>query len=200
MRKEMPDWLEALPTGRKELRPFTAFQRKRERLGQPPRVWHVEVRYRQCDGPRLPWSEDFGKGSGQVYSLDGERPQRSCNEVEVAKLLRAVRPEAYWISGFAPSQIPDLWRPWVLGPTEAPTWLREFDWRLRPRIYAPKAGMPDVVAWDPEQGLESFLFVECKGPKGRIKDAQEDWVAAAIEEGVPASSFAVAIRVFQVGH
>jgi hypothetical protein len=28
-------------------------------------------------------------------------PQRSLNEVEAAKLLRAVRPEAYWISGFA---------------------------------------------------------------------------------------------------
>lgn len=68
---------------------------KHERWGPPPRVWHVEIRYRQWDGPRLPWSEDFGKASGQVYSLDGKEPIRSCNEVEVAKLLRSVRPEAY---------------------------------------------------------------------------------------------------------
>jgi hypothetical protein len=56
--------------------------------------------------------------------------------------------------------------------------------------------MPDVVARDPDRGLESVLFVECKGPKEKNKEAQEDRVAAAIEEGVPASSFAVAIRVF----
>ncbi len=56
--------------------------------------------------------------------------------------------------------------------------------------------MPDVVAWDPDQELESALFVECKGPKERNKEAQEDWVAGAINEGVSASSFAVAIRVF----
>ena len=91
----------------------------------------MDIRYRQWDGPRLPWSEDFGKASGQVYSLDGSVPQRSCNEVEVAKLLRAVRSEAFWISGFAPSKMPGLWRLWVLDPAEAPTWLKEFDRRLR---------------------------------------------------------------------
>ncbi len=197
---ETPDWLEALGPGRKELRPFTAFERKHERLGLPPRIWHVEVLYRQWDGPRLPWSENFGKASGQVYSLDGGMPQRSCNEVEVAKLLRAVRPEAYWISGFAPSQIPDLWRPWALGPAEAPAFLKELDLSLRSRVSALKGGMPDVVAWDPDQRLETVLFVECKGPKEKNKEAQEDWVTATIEEGVPASSFAVAIRVFQVRH
>jgi hypothetical protein len=55
--------------------------------------------------------------------------------------------------------------------------------------------MPDVVAWDPDQGLESVLFVECKSPREKTKEAQEDWVAAAIEEGFPALSFAVAIRM-----
>lgn len=56
--------------------------------------------------------------------------------------------------------------------------------------------MPDVVAWDPELGLESALFVECKGPNEKIKEAQEDWVTAAIEEGIPPSSFAAGIRIF----
>lgn len=55
--------------------------------------------------------------------------------------------------------------------------------------------MPDVVAWDLDQGLESVLFAERKGPKENIKEAQEDWVAAKIEEGVPESSFATVIRV-----
>jgi hypothetical protein len=191
-----PKWLEALGHVDKELLPFIAYERKHERVGQTPRIWHVAIRYHQWDGPRLPWSEDFGKASGQVYSLDGGVPQRSCNEVEVAKLLRMVRPEAYWISGFAPSKMPALWRPWVLDPAEAPAWLKEFDQRLRPRISAPRGGMPDVVAWAPDRELESVLFVECKGPKEKNKEAQEDWVAAALTEGVPASNFAAAIRVF----
>jgi hypothetical protein len=56
--------------------------------------------------------------------------------------------------------------------------------------------MPDVVAWDSDRGLKSVLFAECKGPKEKIKAAQEEWVAAAMEQGVPESSFATVIRVF----
>ena len=191
-----PGWLRALGSGSKAQRPLVARARKQERREAPPLVWHVEIRYRQWDGPRLPWSEDFGKASGQVYSLDGADPVRSCNEVEVAKLLRTVRPEAYWVSGFAASRIPELWRPWVLAPAEVPVWLREFDRRLRPRISAPTGGMPDVVAWAPDRGLDSLLFVECKGPKEDVKESQEDWVTAALEEGASVSSFAAGIRVF----
>jgi membrane protein required for colicin V production len=29
--------------------------------------------------------------------------------------------------------------------------LKEFDRRLRPRVFAPRGGMPDVVAWDPDR-------------------------------------------------
>ena len=29
-----------------------------------------------------PWHEHFGKGRGQVRSLDGTEPLRSCNEIE----------------------------------------------------------------------------------------------------------------------
>jgi hypothetical protein len=46
---ETPEWLEALGPRSKAERPFTAFERKHERRGQPPRIWHVEVRYRQWD-------------------------------------------------------------------------------------------------------------------------------------------------------
>jgi hypothetical protein len=53
---------------------------------------------------------------------------------------------------------------------------------------------PEVT--HPDQELESVLFAECKGPKEKNKEAQEDWVAAAIDKGVSASNFAVAIRVF----
>ena len=70
---------------------------------------------------------------------------------------------------------------------------QEFDRRIRSRVLAPKGGMLDVVARDPDHGLESVLFVECKGSKEKNEEGQEDWVGVAIEEGIPASSFAVAI-------
>ncbi len=58
-------------------------------------------------------------------------------------------------------------------------------------------GIPDVVAWDPgKEALQSTIFVECKAPKEKIKDSQEDWMAAAIKEGISSSQLAVALRVF----
>lgn len=42
---ETPEWLETLGIRHKELRPFTAHERKRERVGQAPHLWHVDVRY-----------------------------------------------------------------------------------------------------------------------------------------------------------
>jgi hypothetical protein len=193
---EPSEWLDVLGTGHRELRPFAAGKRKSDQRVRSPSVWHVELCYRQWDGPIGPWEEHFGKASKQVYPLDAGAPERSCNEVEVAKLMRAVREEAYWVSGYNASNIPGLWRPWVISPAERPVWLEELDRRLRPRIFAPRGGMPDVVAWDAAGPLESALFVECNGPTESVLEAQEDWVAAAIEDGVPAASFAAAIRVF----
>ncbi len=128
------EWIDALGSRRKTLLPFAAANRKQERRIQPPRIWHVERRYRQWDGPIGPWAEHFGKGRGQVYSLDGKEPIRSCNEVEVAKLLEAVRFEAFWISSYNPSAIPELWRSWVLAPAEMPNWLKDLDSRIRQRL------------------------------------------------------------------
>jgi hypothetical protein len=68
---------------------------------------------------------------------------------------------------------------------------------LRPRLFAPRGGMPDVVAWNPGLGLDSALFVECKGPKEKIKEGQEDWVAVVIEDGIPGSRFTASIRGFE---
>ena len=44
---ETPEWLATLGTRHKELHPFTAHERKRERVGHAPHLWHVDVRYRQ---------------------------------------------------------------------------------------------------------------------------------------------------------
>ncbi len=81
-------WISVLGTGPRRSLPFVASQRKQERRIEPPRISHVEIRYRQWDGSIGPWAEHFGKGRKQVYPLDGGPPERSCNEVEVAKLLR----------------------------------------------------------------------------------------------------------------
>jgi hypothetical protein len=44
--------------------------------------------------------------------------------------------------------------------------------------------MPDVVAWDHREPLESALFVECKGPREAFLEAKEEWVWAAGQAGL----------------
>ena len=159
-------------------------------------IAHLDLRYRKWDGPKLPWKEDFGKAGGQVYSLDGTEPQRSCNEVEVAKRLRCVRDHAFWISCYSASQIPNLWRPWAKAPDEAPHWLLALDRNIRRLVSNAKGGIPDVVAWNDDDSRESALFVECKGTNESFKEGQEDWVAAALACGLHRTQFAVAVRTF----
>jgi hypothetical protein len=123
-------------------------------------------------------------------------PERSCNEVEVAKLLRNVRREAFWVCSYAPNKVPDTWRPWSISPGDLPTWLKELDKRVRAHLVSKTGGIPDVAAWNPDRPLETVIFVECKGPKEDVKVDQEDWVAAALEHGLTPENFAVAVRHF----
>ena len=104
------DILRALDPCKSYERAISAEKREHPRQAPAPVVLHVEVSYKQWDGPRLPWREDFGKGRGQVYSRDGTAPQRSCNEVEVARQLGGVRRHAHWISSYSPAGARDLAR------------------------------------------------------------------------------------------
>jgi hypothetical protein len=192
----LQDILSALqPRARRELR-FLAAKRNSPALREAPLVEHLELLYKQWDGPPLSFAEDFGKKGGQVYSRDGADPLRSCNEVEVAKRLRQVRDHAVWISSYSPSQIPSLWRPWTSGPSEAPSWLLELDREIRALTSRASGGIPDVVAWNNDNARATALFVECKGLKETFKESQEDWVAAAIDCGIRSSQIAVAVRLF----
>lgn len=191
------EWWGGVPGTTVRVLPFVARSRSSEQVRNTPQIRHVEIPYRRWDGPIGPWAEHFGKGRQQVYPLDGGPPERSCNEVEVAKLLRKVRDEAFWVSSYNPTMIPQLWRPWVIAPKEMPDWLKEFDHSLRRSMVSPRGGIPDVVAWDDVGSLESAVFVECKAPKEKVKESQKDWTSAAIEEGVSPSRLAVALRVFR---
>lgn len=191
----MIDWLKALP-GTKYEAPFAAPERIRDSLSPSPVVVHVEISYRQWDGPIGQWAEHFGKGRQQVYPLVGTDPIRSCNEVEIAKLLRAAGRSAYWVSCYNPSKVPDIWRPYTLAPEAMPDWLQQIDGKIRARTGHPKGGIPDVVSWDVSDPRGTVVFVECKGPKEKIKAKQEDWVCAAVEQGLEVERFAVAIRTF----
>src|SRR4051794_25557113 len=131
---ENNDWLSSLGTGRQTKVSFAARKRSTERQQAPPILTQIELPYRQWDGPIGPWSEHFGQASKQVYPLDGGPPERSCNEVEVAKLLRNVRQEAYWVCSYAPSKVPEIWRPWSIAPSNLPTWLKDLDKRIRARL------------------------------------------------------------------
>ena len=166
-------------------------------LGPPAAVRYVQFSFRRWDGPIGDWKEHFGKGRGQVYSLDGTEPVRSCNEVEVAKRLRTAREHAFWFSEYNPTVIPPTWRPWVRSlRDQAPQWLTSLDTAVREHVSSPRGGMPDVVAWDEDEPLRSAIFVECKAPREAVAEAQEDWVWAARHAGVRLSQIAVSLRPF----
>jgi hypothetical protein len=67
---------------------------------------------------------------------------------------------------------------------------------IRERINSPAGGLPDVVAWNDDHPSHSAMFVECKGLKEDFKEAQEDWLWAALCEGIKVSQFAVSVRAF----
>jgi hypothetical protein len=141
----------------------------------PSSVEHVEFPYRRWDGPVGAWSEHFGKGRGQVHSLDGAAPLRSCNEVEVGKRLRDARQHAYWFSGYNVARVPEIWRPWVRSlNADAPGWLSQLNSAIRGVISSRRGRMPDET----------------------VLEAQEDWVWAATQAGLHLSQVAVSVRPF----
>jgi hypothetical protein len=166
------------------------------RLGTPRSVAHVRLPYLRWDGDVGPWSDHFGKGHAQVRSLDGSPPLRSCNEVEVTKILRRQREHAFWVTAFPPTRVPEIWRDWVLPFAHVPPWLRRIDDAARKYMAAPRGGIPDVVAWNTSDPKKSALFVECKGPKEGFSEAQEDWLCLAIRGGLLEQQFAVSVRPF----
>jgi hypothetical protein len=191
------DWIDSIGATRKG-EVLVAARRLREspESGPPSLAVQIEFDFRQWDGQIGEWSEHFGKGRGQVYSLDGGEPLRSCQEVEVAKRLRVARDHAFWFSGYSVARVPSLWRPWVSSLAEAPDWLVSLDRTIRQHISSRKGGMPDVVAWDDLDPLGSAIFIECKGPRETFKPAQEDWVCGALRAGVGLRQIAVAVRPF----
>ncbi len=190
-----PDWIALIGAQSLGSRPLAAASRKRPPLGPASPVLHIQLAFRQWDGPVGEWRDHFGKGRGQVHSLDGKDPLRSCNEVEIAKQLRRVRQHAYWFSQYSVDLVPQIWRPWVRSlSSETPAWLTAFDARVRERIHSRSGGMPDVVAWNHGDPLRSALFIECKGPRERFSEAQEDWVLGAREAGLQLSQLGVSLR------
>ena len=180
-------------------------------VGVPPMLrMHgdlMPIKFRELRAPELEGylteiltrnqQEHFGKGRGQVYSLDGTEPLRSCNEVEVTKRLRTIRDRGYWFSEYNPSSVPLIWRPWVRSlRDQIPEWLRSLDMAVRQLVSSQRGGMPDVVAWNVAEPLRSAIFVECKGPREAFGEAQEDWLWAARQEGVELSQIAVSVRPF----
>ncbi len=191
------DWIDSIGATRRG-GVLVAARRPREspECGPPSLVAQIEFELRQWDGQIGEWSEHFGKGRGQVYSLDGSEPLRSCQEVEVAKRLRVARDHASWFSGYNVARVPSIWRPWVSSLADAPDWLVSLDKAIRRHLSSRKGGMPDVVGWDDLDPLGSAIFIECKGPRETFKPAQEDWVWAALRAGLKATQLAVAVRPF----
>jgi hypothetical protein len=190
------DWIAKIGAHSLGPRLFAAKARKHPRYVPPRNIEHFQFAFSQWDGPIGPWEEHFGKGRGQEHSRDRGDPLRSCNEVEVAKVLRGIRQHAFWVSAFDTSRMPAIWRRWVLSMGELPPWLARLDTTIRALIRSKKGGMPDVVAWSDDDPLRSSLFVECKGAKEGFKEAQEDWVWAGLASKVADTQIAVSVRPF----
>jgi len=208
---ENPQWLATtlLPAGRRIARAELPSKLK---VGLPEGVTaFVEMRYKQWDGHPGEWHDSMGKSMKCVYPLDRKEPFRSCNEVEVAKLLRsglgyeAFFLTTFWIPDGSAEDRPD-WRPWTIKKESFPAWLRKLDYDIRRLSWWPKktgggpkaGGMPDVVGWDPgaTDPARTAVFVECKGAGEATRQDQWPWFSAAIELGVPAERFGVAYRPF----
>jgi len=154
----------------------------------------------------------MGKGKKCVYPLDEKVPFRSCNEIEVAKLLRSgLGYKAFFLTTFpipdgSDNQDQPDWTPWTIKKEGLPAWLRDLDYGIRRLSCWPKkkggtpkdGGIPDVVGWDPGAAdpAQTAVFVECKGPKEGTRKDQWPWFSAAIELGVPAERFGAAFRSF----
>jgi hypothetical protein len=190
------DWIETIGARPIGERPLAAKRRKSPEYGPRSTVAHIEFDFRRWDGRIGEWSEHFGKGRGQVHSLDGGEPLRSCQEVEVARRLRAARDHAFWFSAYKPELVPAIWQPWVRTLGDAPDWLVSLDTSIRQQISSRKGGMPDVVAWNDHDPFTSAIFIECKGRGEAFGDAQEDWVWAACRAGVGITQIAVSVRPF----
>jgi hypothetical protein len=198
--------MSAVDMGPRKKRPFRSEDLDVTRgAAEPPVIEHVEIAYERWPGkildPKRDWMGKCGKGGGCVKPLDGGEPEPSCNEIEVVKLLRArLGYEAHFFTNWG--SIPEKWQEWVRPLREMPDWLKDFDDALRkmnggPTPGARRAGLPDVVGWDPKapDTLSSAVFVECKKPGERVGKNQERWFATAIALGVPPESFAVAVRI-----
>ena len=98
------------------------------------------------------------------------------------------------VSEYNPTSVPRIWQPWVRSLRgQSPTWLAALDATVRMHVLSKRGGMPDVVAWNDEEPLRSAIFVECKGLREAVSEAQEDWLWAARHAGVELSQIAVSL-------
>ena len=127
------------------------------------------------------WHEDYGKPLIQSrFGLE-----RCVPEIELVEAFRRSAWGARW---------PDTWG-------KAPAWMSAWKRAEVPkslskvladiRAMSPTARPWDAIAWHGDD----YLFVECKGPKGRgrepFTDAELAFIWGASKVGVPAARFAV---------
>jgi hypothetical protein len=179
-------------------RPFAASKRHEPRLAPPPEIEHLEFEFQRWDGPIGPWHEHFRKGRGQVRSLNGTEPLRSCNEIEVAKRLRMVRDHAFWFSGFGTKHIPTIWRPWLRENSQSamPDWLASLNEAIRAKTTSRAGGMPDVVAWNDRQSLRSAICTRRIWDPGKPLARPRRTGYGPHDSGVALSQIAVSLRPF----
>jgi len=173
LNKPLPDfqWVDALQP---EVEPFP--------------IWYIQLGFEkwiQPEGaPKLAWEDTYGKK--QVVGADNER---SVVEVEVVRRMRKAGYQAFWLDAFGRG--PLAWHQWITQLDKLPEEIQDLVRRIGCRLGSRVGGIPDVVAWLPGTANQA-LFIECKGKGDNLRSSQLSWFRAALEEGLPVSSYVVA--------
>ena len=175
-----PEWLSIIcPLPSCQLEPLTP--------GSDQLAWHATLTFMKWSPipNELPPNRTERYGKTLVTGGDGKR---SVVEIELTRRLREAGWQAGWIDSFG--QAPKVWAEWIIRPGSFPSALGDFITEVD-RLTSRKSGKPDIMAWQ-DDSIAKVVFIECKGPGDKIHQRQEQWLKAALCEGISFEQFAVA--------
>lgn len=174
-----PQWLSIIC-------PLTSCQLEPLTTSSDQLVWHATLTFTKWNPtsniPLPTRKETYGKT--MIIGKDGNR---SIVEIELTRCLREAGWQASWVDSFGGA--PKVWAEWLAKPSSFPAALSHFITEID-GVTGRKGGKPDIVAWQGDS-IAKVVFIECKGPGDEISQKQEEWLRAALCEGMSSKQFAV---------